>query len=193
MCAYAGEAAEGEAVIKLLSDFGPPLLVLNLPMPYPVLQSLFDGLLPHGLHHYWKADFMGEMTDAAIAEHVRFGPGIPTVHSAQHIYPLDGAVHDVGKDETAFACRDVKYVHIIAAVTPDPASLPAYREWLRDYWAALHPHSVGGSYVNFLMDEGEERVAGSYTGNLQRLAAIKTKYDPDNLFRANQNIKPRAT
>jgi hypothetical protein len=190
MCACSGDMAEAEALTKPLRDFGPPLLALPHPMPYPFLQSIFDGLLPHGLYHYWKADFMRELTDQAIAEHVRFGPRIPTVNSAVHIYAMDGAVHDAGAAETAFAYRDVKFVHIIAAVTPDAASLPAYRQWAQEYWAALHPHSAGGAYVNFLMDEGEERIAASYAGNRARLAAIKAKYDPLNVFRVNQNIQP---
>ncbi len=190
MCACTGDLAEAEALVRPLKEFGPPLLALPHPMPYPFLQSVFDGLLPHGLHHYWKADFMRELTDEAIAEHVKFGPRVPTVNSAVHIYTLDGAVHDTGAGETAFAYRDVKFVHIIAAVTPDSASLPGYREWTREYWAALHPHSAGGAYVNFLMDEGDERIAASYTGNGQRLAAIKAKYDPGNVFGVNQNIKP---
>ena len=159
-------------------------------MPYPFLQSLFDGLLPHGLHHYWKADFMHDLTEEAIAEHVKFGPQVPTVNSAVHIYPMDGAIHDVSSTDTAFAYRDVRFVHIIAAASPDPAPMPMWCEWVRDYWSALHPHSAGGGYVNFLMDEGEERVAYSYMGNQARLAAVKAKYDPENLFRVNQNIKP---
>ena len=190
MCACTGDLAAAEAITRPLCDFGPPLLALPHPMPYPILQSLFDGLLPRGLHHYWKADFMHDLTEEAIAEHVKFGPQVPTVNSAVHIYPMDGAIHDVGSTDTAFAYRDVRFVHILAAVTPDPAPLPAYREWVRNYWAALHPHSAGGGYVNFLMDEGEERIASSYMGNQGRLAAIKAKYDPENLFRLNQNIKP---
>jgi FAD/FMN-containing dehydrogenase len=190
MCACGGDPTAAEAITKPLREFGPPTLVLTHVMPYPVLQSLFDGLLPHGLHHYWKADFIGDLTDEMIAEHVKFGPRIPTVNSAVHIYPMDGAIHDVGPSDTAFAYRDVRYVHILAAVKPDPAPLPAYREWVRDYWAALHPHSAGGSYVNFLMEEGDERIAASYGGNQERLAAIKAKYDPENVFRVNQNIKP---
>lgn len=190
MCSCTGELESAATLLKPLTEFGPPLLALAHPMPYPFLQSLFDGLLPHGLHHYWKADFMQELSDEAIAEHVRFGPSIPTVHSAVHIYPLDGSVHDVGKNETAFAYRDVKFVHIIAAVTPDPEPLPRYRDWVRNYWTALQPLSAGGAYVNFLMDEGEDRIASSYLENHARLAAIKAKYDPDNLFQVNQNIKP---
>jgi len=190
--AYCGDPAGGDDVTKPLREFGPPLFALTGPMPYPMLQSMFDGLLPHGLHHYWKADFMAGLNDDAIAQHVKFGPGIPTVNSAMHIYPLDGAVHDTSKDATAFSYRDVRYTHIIAAVSPDPAPMPEYRDWVRDYWKALHPLSAGGAYVNFLMEEGEERVESSYTGNFGRLAAIKAKYDPGNLFRVNQNIKPAA-
>lgn len=192
MCCYCGNPADGEAVTQPLRDFGPPAFAFNVPMPYPMLQSMFDPLLPPGLQHYWKADFVNELSDEVIAEHVKFGPRIPTLNSAMHIYPMDGAVHDVAKDATAFAYRDVGYTHILAAVSPDPAPMPGYREWVRDYWSALHPHSAGGAYVNFLMDEGEERIASSYTDNYQRLAAIKATYDPDNLFRINQNIKPAA-
>lgn len=190
MCACTGDASAAEEITRPLREFGPPLLALPHPMPYPFLQSLFDPLLPHGLHHYWKADFVRELTDEAIAEHARFGPRIPSVNSAVHIYPMDGAIHDVGATGTAFAYRDVRFVHIIAAVSPDPAPMPEWREWVRDYWAALHPHSAEGAYVNFLMEEGEERIASSYMGNQVRLAAIKAKYDPENLFRVNQNIKP---
>jgi FAD/FMN-containing dehydrogenase len=190
MCSCTGEMESAAASLTPLMEFGPPLLALAHPMHYPFLQSLFDGLLPHGLHHYWKADFMRELSDEAIAEHVRFGPSIPTVNSAVHIYPLDGAVHDVGKNEMAFAYRDVKFVHIIAAVTPDSELLPRYRDWVRNYWTALQPLSAGGAYVNFLMEEGEDRIASSYLENHARLAAIKAKYDPDNLFHVNQNIKP---
>jgi FAD/FMN-containing dehydrogenase len=190
VCAYTGDIAAAEEIARPLREFGPPLLALQQAMPYPVLQSMFDGLLPHGLYHYWKADFVRELTDDAIAAHLEFGPHIPTMNSAMHIYPMDGAIHDISQDDTAFAYRDVKFVHIIAAVTPDAARLPEYRDWVRDYWAALHPHSAGGSYVNFLMEEGEERISASYAGNHQRLAAIKAKYDPENVFRVNQNIKP---
>jgi FAD/FMN-containing dehydrogenase len=191
VCSYCGDTAKGEAVTKPLREFGPPLFQHTGPMPYPVLQSIFDPLLPPGLHHYWKGDFVREISDAYIAGHLKHGPSIPTVHSAMHIYPLDGAVNDVPRDATAFGYRDVKFVHVIAAVTPDPTALPGYRDWVRGYFQALHPLSAGGAYVNFLMeDEGEERVRGTYGGNYERLAQIKAKYDPDNVFHVNQNIKP---
>jgi FAD/FMN-containing dehydrogenase len=189
---YSGDLETGERITRPLREFGPPALALGHPAPYPAVQSMFDGLLPHGLYHYWKADFAGNLTEPAIAEHVRYGPQIPTVNSAVHIYPLDGAVHDVAADQTAFAYRDVKFTHILAAVSPEPGPMPEYREWVRSYWSALHPHSAGGAYVNFLMDEGDERIASSYRGNYARLAAVKRKYDPGNLFRVNQNIRPAA-
>lgn len=190
MCAYFGDAAAGEAAIAPLRAFGPPLAALTGPMPYTVLQSLFDGLLPPGLHHYWKSDFASDLSDEMIAVHAKFGPRIPTVNSAMHIYPLDGAIHDVPAGDTAFAYRDVRFVHIIAAVTPEAGRLAGYREWVREYWSALHPYSAGGTYVNFLMEEGEERVSESYRGNHARLAEIKAQYDPGNVFCVNQNILP---
>jgi hypothetical protein len=190
MIACFADPQRAESLTQPLREFGPPLVVLNHAMPYPMLQSLFDGLLPHGLYHYWKADFAHDLNEDSIAAHVKFGPRIPTVNSAMHIYPMDGAIHDVAKGDTAFAYRDVNFVHIIAAVTPDPAALPRYRDWVREYWTALHPHSAGGSYVNFLMEEGDARIAASYSGNHQRLAATKAKYDPHNLFCVNQNIRP---
>jgi len=190
VCAYSGDISKGEIATKTLREFGPPLFVHLGPVPYPALQSMFDGLLPPGLHHYWKADFIGDLSDEIIAEHIKYGPKVPNIHSVMHIYPLDGAVHDIPPDETAFSYRNVKYTHIIAGVSPNPADMPQYRAWVRDYWDALHPLSAGGAYVNFLMDEGEERIAGSYGDNYKRLARIKAKYDPGNLFCVNQNIKP---
>ena len=117
---------------------------------------------------------------------------MPTIHTAVHVYPVDGAVQRVGKNETAFSYRDAEYVHVIAAVYPDPADTPKNRTWVRDYWEALHPYSAGGACVNFMMDEGQERVKATYRENYERLAALKRKYDPNNLFRMNQNIQPTA-
>jgi FAD/FMN-containing dehydrogenase len=187
---YCGELQKGEDLTRALGEFGPPAFALGHPAPYPAVQSMFDPLLAPGLYHYWKSDFVRDLSDAVIHEHVRFGPLIPTVHSAMHIYPLNGAVHDVPEDETAFAYRDINFTHMIAAVSPEAAPMPQYREWVRSYWSALHPYSAGGAYVNFLMDEGGDRIAASYRANYARLAAVKGKYDPGNLFRVNQNIRP---
>ena len=157
-------------------------------MPYPVLNRMFDPLLPAGLHHYWKGDYMCDHSDAAIQVHIEHGPRIPTVSSAMHIYPVNGAVHRVGRNDTAYSYRDADFVHVIAAIYPDSTRIPEGRQWVRDYWSALHPHSAGGAYVNFLTDDGQERVAASYRENYGRLLEIKNKYDPSNLFHLNQNI-----
>jgi FAD/FMN-containing dehydrogenase len=187
---HSGGPEEGEQATRPLREFSTPAFAMGNALPYPVVQSMFDPLLPPGLHQYWKGDFATEINEEAIHIHLRYGPGIPTVQSAMHIYPLDGAVHDTPADATAFAYRDVRFAYVLAVATPDAAALPAYREWARSYWSALHPHSAGGAYVNFLMDEGDERITASYRGNYSRLAAIKKKYDPGNLFCLNQNIRP---
>jgi FAD/FMN-containing dehydrogenase len=159
-------------------------------MPYPALNGLFDALLPPGLQHYWKADFDYELSDEAIAVHAEYGPKVPTVPSGMHIYPLDGAIHRVGKDETAFSYRDAKFVHIMIAVDEGPEHMPEYTSWVQEYWSALRPFSAGGAYVNFLMEEGEDRLKATYRDNYERLVEIKRKYDPSNLFHLNQNINP---
>ena len=155
-----------------------------------MLQSLFDPLVPAGMQHYWKADFIRELSDEAIAVHVKHGPQIPTVSSAMHIYPVDGAAHRPKSGDTAFSYRDAKFVHVIAAMYDNPADTPARKEWVRQYWTDLHPYSAGGAYVNFMMEEGDDRIQATYRDNYKRLVEIKDKYDPGNLFRVNQNIKP---
>lgn len=188
---YAGDLEKGGEVVRPLLEMGPPIAQHVGPMAYPALQSMFDALIPPGLQHYWKAEFVGELTDDLIEAHARFAPGVPHMSSAVHIYPIDGAVHLVGRNETAFTYREAQYATVIAAMYPDPADTAANREWVRDYWSAIRPHSAGGPYVNFAMrDEGSDRVADIYRDNHRRLRAVKTVYDPGNLFRQNQNILP---
>jgi FAD/FMN-containing dehydrogenase len=187
---YTGPLDQAEAAIKPIREAAPVALDLAGPRPYPALNSLFDPLLPAGLHHYWKADFDRDLTDEAIAIHTEHGPQVPNFLSLMHLYPLDGAVHDVASDTTAFNYRDVKFAHIIAGVDTDPANMPAHTAWVRDYWNALHPHSAGGAYVNFMMDdEGNDRIQATYRDNYPRLAALKRQYDPGNVFHMNQNIQ----
>jgi hypothetical protein len=159
-------------------------------MPYPALTSLFDALFPPGRCHYWKADFVRELTDEAIAIHAEYGPRVPSDRSLMHLYPLDGAVQQVTADATAFSYRDVRFIHVISGIDPDASAMPAHVSWVRDYWAALHPHSAGAAYVNFLMDEGPERVRATYRANYARLVEVKRRWDPNNLFQMNQNIRP---
>jgi FAD/FMN-containing dehydrogenase len=188
--AYTGSVADAEAAIRPVREAAQVALDLAGPIPYPALNSMFDDLLPKGLNHYWKADFDNELSDAAIAVHAQYGPQVPTVPSLMHIYPMDGAVHDVAPTDTAFRHRDVKFTHIIAGVDPDGANMPARQGWVRDYWTALRPHSSSSAYVNFLMNEGQERIRATYGENYQRLAEIKAKWDPTNVFHMNQNIQP---
>ncbi|MEZ4655760.1 MAG: FAD-binding oxidoreductase [Candidatus Eisenbacteria bacterium] len=187
---YAGPLEEAEAVVKPLRTFGPPAFDGLGELPFPALQSAFDPLAPMGLHNYWKADFITDLNDDAIAVHAEFGPRVPNMFSGAHIFSTTGAAQRVGKDDTAWAYRDARYSHVVFVLEPDASKMPQHIEWVRSYWSALHPHSAGGAYVNFLMDEGEDRVAASYRGHYPRLEKIKAKYDPQNLFRMNQNIKP---
>lgn len=160
--------------------------------PYPALQGMFDALLPSGLQWYWRGDLFREIPDAAVEAHSRFGDEAPTPLSQMHIYPVDGAVHRVGSDETAWGHRDVNFSQVIVGVDPDPSNAPVITKWAKDYHDAVHPYSVGGAYVNFMMDEGRDRVQASYGANYDRLVEIKNTYDPDNTFRINQNIRPTA-
>jgi hypothetical protein len=159
--------------------------------PYPGLQSAFDGLYPRGLQWYWRGDFFRSVPDAAVEAHARFAEQLPTMHSTMHMYPVDGAVNRVGADETAWAYRDVTFSQVIVGVDPDPANAAVIKQWAVDYWEATHPYSAGGAYANFMMDdEGQERVRATYGANYDRLAQIKAVYDPENVFRINQNIRP---
>ena len=162
-------------------------------MPYTVIQTLFDALLPKGLQWYWKGDFVRELPDAAIDAHMAGAAKLPSVLSGMHLYPVDGAVHRQKGDATAWGYRDVAWSMVIYGVDPDPAKAPALKQWAQDYWNAVHPYNLPGAYANFMMDdEGEARVRAAYGGNYDRLAGIKKKYDPANLFRVNQNIRPAA-
>lgn len=161
-------------------------------MPYPSIQTLFDGLLPPGMQWYWRADFFKELGAEARKEHLKYGSSIPTPLSQMHMYPISGAASRVGLEDTPWAYRDANYAGVIVGVDPDPANAAKITEWCKDYWSALHPYSSGGAYSNFMMDEGQERVKASYKHNYERLTQIKAKYDPTNFFRVNQNIKPKS-
>ncbi|WLW57101.1 FAD-binding oxidoreductase [Streptomyces sp. YU58] len=182
--------AAAREMAPLLDALPEPLLHAPGPMPYPDMQSMFDGLYPPGHQWYWRADFVDEVPDDAVQLHAKFAAEVPTLHSTMHLYPIDGAAHDVGGDETPWAYRDARWASVFAGVDPDPANADLVRRWSVDYFDALHPYSAGGAYVNMMMDEGQERVRASYRGNYDRLARIKADLDPDNVFRLNQNIRP---
>lgn len=159
-------------------------------MPYPSIQTLFDGLFPPGLQWYWRADFFDELNEQVIEKHLKFGSEIPTPLSQMHLYPLSGAAAKPGNTDTPWAYRGAKYAGVFVGIDPDPNNRNTITNWTKSYWEACHPFSMGGAYSNFMMDEGQERVKASYKGNYHRLLEIKQKYDPSNFFRINQNIKP---
>lgn len=190
---YNGPQADGEAAVQPIRDALPePLLDGMAQMPFVALQGLFDDLLPKGLQWYWKGDFVEELSDAAIAAHVAHGSNTPSELSLMHLYPIDGAVQDIGADETAWGARKAQWSMVIAGIDPDPAKAPELKRWASDYWSAVHAHNRhGGAYINFMMDdEGDSRIRAAYGANYPRLVGIKRKYDPANLFRVNQNIAP---
>lgn len=188
---YTGPEQQAEKVFAPIRALEPLELYGIRSMPFPTLQSATDALYPPGLQWYWKADFVNELSDAAIDLHVQYGSRLPTPHSRMQLFPLDGAAGRVGKNDTPFSYREAQWSQVIVGVDPDPAKAERIRSWSRQYWEALHPYSAGGAYVNFMMDEGEQRVKASYRDNHPRLAAIKAAYDPNNLFQFNQNIQPK--
>lgn len=186
---YAGDMDKAKEAFKPILAMNPLFEIVG-EMPYPSLQTLFDGLFPPGLQWYWRADFFNEMGPEIRAQHLKFGSKIPTPLSQMHLYPISGAASRVGKEDTPWAYRDAKYAGVIVGIDPDPENAEIITKWCKDYWEALHPYSSGGAYSNFLMDEGQDRIKTSYKHNYDRLTKIKAQYDPHNLFRVNQNIKP---
>jgi FAD/FMN-containing dehydrogenase len=181
---------KAEKATAPMRNVGKPLLDHVGPVPFPALQSLFDPLLPPGLQMYWRADFHKEISDASIPVHQKYAERIPPGLSLTHLYPINGAVHRVGSRDTAFKFRDCLMAGVIVGIDPDPKNKEAITNWTKEYFDALHPYSAGGAYVNFMMEEGQERVRASFGENYDRLAAIKKRYDPTNFFRVNQNIRP---
>ncbi|MFD5078920.1 FAD-binding oxidoreductase [Streptomyces sp. NPDC058371] len=188
---WTGDVDRVEEVLAPVRDAGPPAFHFTAPMPYPAVQSMFDQLIPAGLQWYWRGDFFDRITDDAIGVHAKYAEGLPTDLSTMHLYPIDAAAHRIGADDTAWAYRDAVWSGVIGGIDPDPANAEVIRQWAVDYWEELHPHSMGGAYVNFIgADESQERVRATYRDHYDRLAAIKRTYDPQNLFHANQNIEP---
>ena len=187
---YTGAHDKADEILAPVREFGTPLLVGLHDMPYTALQGAFDGLYPAGLQWYWRADVFHEISDDAIAVHLKHGEQLPTMHSSMHLYPIDGAVSRVPSDATAFPHRSGGWSGVIVGVDPSPENAVLVSEWTRDYWADLHPTSAGGAYVNFMMEEGQDRVRSSYGGNYARLVEVKRRYDPENVFHVNQNIRP---
>ncbi len=187
---YTGPSEKAEEVFKPIREFGPPILDWVSEMPMPTLNGLFDDLYPKGMQWYWRAHYVNELTDECIQENIKYGSNIPTFHSTTHFYPIDGKVHEVSQEDTAWANRGARWAQVIVGVSPDPSDADKVTQWCKDYYEGVKPYAEGGSYVNFMMQEGQERVKAGYKGNYERLSKIKAKYDPNNFFHINQNIVP---
>jgi FAD/FMN-containing dehydrogenase len=192
MCCFNGSEGDGKkSLAPLLDGLPEPWFNWMSVMAYPGLQSMFDGLYPKGMQWYWRGDFVKTLPDAAIDVHLAQAAQAPSELSLMHLYPIDGAVHRVGKGDTAWNCRDATWSMVIAGIDPDARNAHAVTKWTKAYWDAVHPFDLGGAYPNFMMDdEGEARLKAAYGENFERLAAVKKTYDPGNLFRVNQNIRP---
>ncbi len=188
--AYSGPMEKAEEVFKPIRGFKTPVLDFAGPVPHPALQSMFDSLFVPGLQWYWRADFINEINDKAIENHIIFGEQLPTMLSTMHLYPVNGAASRIKNSDTPWNYRDATFAMVIVGVDPDPANKDKITSWTKQYWEAIHPYSAGGAYVNFMMNEGEDRIKATYGKNYERLVSIKNKYDPNNFFRVNQNIKP---
>lgn len=187
---WAGPLEEGEKAMAPFRDLAPRVGEMVGPMPYPALNAAFDVLFPKGMRSYWKGSYVTELTDAAIEQHLIHGPKVPEVSATMHLYPINGAAGRVASDETAFAYRDATFAPVIVAAWQDAANDEDRIKWVRDYYQAIAPYSEPGGYINFMSDDDQGRIQDNYRANYKRLVDVKRAYDPDNLFRHNQNIKP---
>lgn len=187
---WTGPATEADTVLSAVERLGPVVGRHVGPMPYPAINTLFDELLPPGLRHYWKGQHIDALPDKAIETHLEFCSTMPSPETATLFFSLDGAAGRVGRGETAFAYRDATFAVGLGASWADPADDEANIAWSRAYDRALRPFALDGGYVNFMAGDDGDRVRDNYQGNYDRLAQVKQRYDPDNLFRLNHNIRP---
>ncbi len=188
---YSGDLAEGERVVRPIKTFGPPAAELIRPMPYPALQAMFDASNPPGLRNYWKASYLDVLPDAAIETIVEQSARAASPRSGVSLLHMGGAVARVAPESTAFSYRRALFTMRIEGKWVDPAEDETETRWVRESADAVRPFTNGGAYVNFLGDEGEDRVRAAYGDQAYaRLVEVKARYDPENVFRLNQNIKP---
>jgi FAD/FMN-containing dehydrogenase len=186
---YVGPVEQGEEVIRPLKEFGPPVMDMMGPLPYTALQQANDPAAPAGLQNYWKAAFLQELSDESIDAMIGYATNATSPLSMIHLHQLGGAMNRVAADATPFGHRDSGFVVNIIGTWSEPGDNERHIDWARGLFAALQPYAHG-AYINFLGDEGQERVRSAYGPNYERLVALKNKYDPTNLFRLNQNIPP---
>jgi FAD/FMN-containing dehydrogenase len=187
---WAGPLDKAEKALKPFMDVAPIVANGTGPLPYPALNSAFDGLYPKGIRAYWKGAFVKELPEAAIAAHVEHGSRVPEVSATMHLYPINGACHRVGPSDTAFAYREATYGMVFLAAWNDPAKDAERIQWVRDYYQAMAPYSESGGYINFMQEDDYGKIQVNYRQNYDQLVQVKRKYDPDNLFHINQNITP---
>jgi FAD/FMN-containing dehydrogenase len=187
---WAGDPAEGERAIAPLRAIGAPIADAVRPTPYLALQSMLDAGAPHGRHYYWKSHRLPTLSDEAIAAIVERVATITSPFSQISGWAMGGAVSRVDPEATAVGAREVGFeLNIVAAWLPEDLDSLRHIAWVREGWQALRPDSVG-VYANFLSDEGAEGLEAAYGGRLQRLTALKDRFDPQNVFRLNANIPP---
>jgi hypothetical protein len=187
---YAGPPEAGQAVLAPLITFGSPIDSRLQAVPYLQIQSAGDSLFPSGRRYYWKAQFLREISDGAIETLLDAYARAPNHSSLLVFQQVGGAIARVPASHSPYANRDAALDCFPIAIWDDPADNEVNISWARELWNAVRPFSTGGVYANNLGDEGEERVRDAYGSNYARLAAVKTQYDPTNLFRLNQNIRP---
>lgn len=187
---FTGDLEEGKQVFTPIRNVAPPAIDYVGPIPFPALNSMFDSIYPPGLQWYWNSEVLTDLSDKLIDIDIEHAKRLPSMHSTTHLYPINGAVHGVGKNDTAWSSRDANFIQVMVGVDPEPPNNPRNIKWAKDFREAVHPHSSGDGYVNMIMDEGTDRVKTVYGGNYSRLAQIKSKHDPHNLFHVNQNVKP---
>ncbi len=189
---WTGAAKEGEKIINSFGSWGKVVGSLVTSMPYPALNKLFDESYPPGLQNYWKGNYAKKLSEKAIELYVEHGLRVPNEQSSLFFFPIDGACHRVGSQETAFAHRDVNFATFLAGTWPDISDNERNIRWVRDCYNDLRPHSEAAGYVNAMSDYDQDQVRSNYGQNYNRLAQLKAKYDPQNLFQLNQNITPAA-
>ena len=189
---HCGSVEDGERAVRPLRELGDPVADLMGPLPYVAMQSLIDPLWGPGAHSYMKAGWLGGLDDAAIDTLVRYHRDVTSPKSEIHVHHMGGAVARVPAAATAFGDRSAPFLLNVIASTFTPDGYDGAVGWAQELHAAMTPSLTGGSYVNFLSAEGDERVRAAYGANYDRLVALKDEYDPTNLFRLNQNIRPSA-
>ncbi|MER5936625.1 FAD-binding oxidoreductase [Streptomyces sp. NPDC001928] len=187
---WTGPQDEDDRIRDRVAALGPVLGRHLERMPYPVINTLFDELVPAGLYHYWKGSFTQGLPDGTIDALVEYGPTTPSIQSVTVVFPIDGACHRIGPEETAFSYRDADYSIALSPTLTTREDCEAQKDWVRAFHRDLEPHAMRGAYVNFMDGDDQDRVRDNYRTNYDRLRELKRRYDPGNLFRLNHNIAP---